>query len=270
MLDAALSDWNGVPYKAQTPFRPCFEDDEAPENHFEGTKNVVECSTGVEFETYGGGIWNGPHDQASAIALGWTANVLYIAVKVTDDVHVNGQTSTGTFRCFLPHQPPPFFSHMHLCLCLCLFSRAQSDPFSRILRPQAFILVISSTKLEQLLLGGTTQLLQMVALLAWCMAHGETTREMCSVLSASLQVLTSALYHGRVGALTRATTNGIGYISMECWSGRIRRIIAVEVTGLNAAQISRKGGGAAAIFATRMSLSTWDVQERCLCASPVR
>ena len=79
VLDAALSDWNGVPYKAQTPFRPCFEDDEAPENHFEGTKNVVECSTGVEFETYGGGIWNGPHDQASAIALGWTANVLYIA-----------------------------------------------------------------------------------------------------------------------------------------------------------------------------------------------
>jgi hypothetical protein len=73
-LDADLSDWGCTPFLAQTPFRSGNEGSDAP---------------WVEFEEYGGGIHNGIQDQASAWALTWEPDNMYLGVKVTDDTHQN-------------------------------------------------------------------------------------------------------------------------------------------------------------------------------------
>eukprot|EP01051_Picozoa_sp_SAG22_P022061 SAG22_NODE_5134_length_1079_cov_3.641837_2_plen_275_part_01 len=43
----------------------------------------------VEFQEYGGGIWNGIYDQSSAFALVWEESALYLGIKVFDDTHQN-------------------------------------------------------------------------------------------------------------------------------------------------------------------------------------
>jgi hypothetical protein len=83
ILDGDLSDWDGVPYMAQTPFRPCDSDEAAC-----ATTPFVEfdiCSICVSEEvTYFGAL-----DHSIAESFNWTADALYYGSKVYDDTHKN-------------------------------------------------------------------------------------------------------------------------------------------------------------------------------------
>jgi hypothetical protein len=95
VLDADLRDWDGIPFKAQTNFRPCNKGASAPMKYYSKRSASTTCNF-VEFEMFDGGIWNGIEDQASAVALGWTANAVYCGVKVVDDVHQNPGSTTDS------------------------------------------------------------------------------------------------------------------------------------------------------------------------------
>jgi hypothetical protein len=90
-LDADLSDWVGIPFKAQTPFRPC--------DKVDGTPCVAPF---VEFDvctacksTFTQATWSGPADHSAAIALAWTTEALHAGVKVFDDTHQNPGGENG-------------------------------------------------------------------------------------------------------------------------------------------------------------------------------
>jgi len=68
VIDGDLSDWDGV---------------------------VAAEST---FRVYSAAGWDGSDDVAAAWQLGWDADNLYLAVTVTDDVHVQTQTGNQIFR----------------------------------------------------------------------------------------------------------------------------------------------------------------------------
>jgi hypothetical protein len=66
-LDASLGDWPGLP-------------------------------NGLTANAYRPENWSGLNDQSASFALGWDAANLYLAVKVTDDAHVQTQTGETIFR----------------------------------------------------------------------------------------------------------------------------------------------------------------------------
>jgi hypothetical protein len=76
-LDGDLSDWEGIPFMAQTQFS------------YPGSSDFM------EFYEYGGGTWNGASDQASAIAALWTPEAMVLGVKVIDDSHQNPGAGTA-------------------------------------------------------------------------------------------------------------------------------------------------------------------------------
>jgi hypothetical protein len=89
-LDANFDDWDCLPYKAQTPFRPC---------NANGDGQVCTTPVGdatstdfVEFQAHAGGGHNGITDQASAYAFAWEPEALWAAIKVFDDTHENAGT----------------------------------------------------------------------------------------------------------------------------------------------------------------------------------
>jgi hypothetical protein len=48
----------------------------------EGCPPPPPAAAPVEFEENRGGIWDGPADQASAVAFAWDASTFFIGVKV--------------------------------------------------------------------------------------------------------------------------------------------------------------------------------------------
>ena len=82
-LDAELSDWDGIAYKSQSPFRPCDKDAEG-----------VACTAPfVEFDICTACVpdftWSGIWDHSEATAFAWTPAALYCGMKVYDDTHQN-------------------------------------------------------------------------------------------------------------------------------------------------------------------------------------
>jgi hypothetical protein len=92
--DADLSDWAGMTFKSQTPFRPCdrrayhWTDPRPPD----GTDTCVAPFVEFDVNLHGDRLqtWDGPADHSSAIAFAWTPEALYAGVKVFDDTHENG------------------------------------------------------------------------------------------------------------------------------------------------------------------------------------
>jgi hypothetical protein len=81
-MDADLSDWAGIPFKAQVPFRPCDKIDGAP-----CAMPFVEFSICKACKPQA--TWSGPADHSVATAFTWTPEALYVGVKVFDDTHQN-------------------------------------------------------------------------------------------------------------------------------------------------------------------------------------
>jgi hypothetical protein len=81
-LDGDLSDWDGVEFKAQTPFRPC---DRTADGDCDGAFVEFDvCTACVSTATY-----TGTADHAAAISFSWTPESLYAGIKVSDDFHQN-------------------------------------------------------------------------------------------------------------------------------------------------------------------------------------
>ena len=82
-LDAELSDWDGVAYKSQSPFRPC-----------DKSADGVACAAPfVEFDICTACVashtWSGVWDHSEATAFAWTPAALDLGTKVYDDTHQN-------------------------------------------------------------------------------------------------------------------------------------------------------------------------------------
>ena len=77
-----LSDWNGVPFNSQTPFRPC-----------DKVGGALCTAPFVEFDTcvacVSGATWTGITDHFDATAFGWNSAAFYAGIKVYDDTHQN-------------------------------------------------------------------------------------------------------------------------------------------------------------------------------------
>jgi len=80
--DAALDDWESVPYKTQSPFRNC-----------DKTGGNLCASPFVQFDVCvacaAGETWLGITDYSEVTALGSILGAIYIAHNVLDDTHQN-------------------------------------------------------------------------------------------------------------------------------------------------------------------------------------
>ena len=81
-LDGDLSDWDGLAYKTQTPFRNCDKVGGAP------------CASPfVEFDVcvacVGSATWTGITDHSEATAFAWNSDTMWCGIKVIDDTHQN-------------------------------------------------------------------------------------------------------------------------------------------------------------------------------------
>ena len=79
MLDGDLGDWAGVPYKSQSPFRPCDKGDTACAAPFVEFDVCTACVPTA--------MWYGITDHAEATAIVWSPVAIYMGTKVWDDTH---------------------------------------------------------------------------------------------------------------------------------------------------------------------------------------
>ena len=86
--DGDLSDWDGIAFMSQTPFRPC--------NQIDATSTYPgrPCAAPfVEFDIctacVGEATWHGVSDHSMAAAMAWTPSTPYMGINVLDDTHQN-------------------------------------------------------------------------------------------------------------------------------------------------------------------------------------